>query len=75
LLDYDQDEVRAAQTIIQNARQVFLVADHSKFGRRPLVRLGTLAQIDALFTDQTPPLSIRKLLKSATVALHVVKGG
>ena len=31
LLDYDYDEVRAAQTIVRNARQVFLVADHTKF--------------------------------------------
>jgi DeoR family glycerol-3-phosphate regulon repressor len=73
LLDYDHDEVRAAQAIVRNARRVFLVADHTKFARRPLVRLGSLDQIDALFTDQAPPDPIRKLLKKAGVALHVVK--
>jgi DeoR family glycerol-3-phosphate regulon repressor len=75
LLDYDYDEVRAAQAIVRNARKVFLVADHTKFARRPLVRLGSLSQIDALFTDEAPPQPIRKLLKATGVALHVVKRG
>jgi DeoR family glycerol-3-phosphate regulon repressor len=74
LLDYDYDEVRAAQAIVRNARKVFLVADHTKFTRRPLVRLGSLSQITALFTDSPPPAPIRKLLKRAGVTLHVVRG-
>jgi DeoR family transcriptional regulator, glycerol-3-phosphate regulon repressor len=73
LLDYDYDEVRAAQAIIRNARKVFLVADHTKFTRRPLVRLGSLSQISALFTDEAPPKPIRKLLTINGVSLHVVK--
>jgi DeoR family glycerol-3-phosphate regulon repressor len=75
LLDYDYDEVRAAQAIIRNARKVFLVADYTKFTRRPLVRLGSLSQISALFTDQSPPKPIRKLLTANGVSLHVVGGG
>jgi len=73
LLDYDYDEVRAAQAIIRNARKVFLVADHTKFTRRPLVRLGSLSQISALFTDNAPPKAIRKLLTANGVSLHIVK--
>ena len=33
LLDFDYQEVRVAQAIIANSRQVFLAADHTKFGR------------------------------------------
>ena len=73
LLDYDYDEVRAAQAIIRNARQVFLVADHTKFARRPLVRLGSLSQITTLFTDESPPKPIQKLLSANGVKLEVVK--
>jgi DeoR family glycerol-3-phosphate regulon repressor len=73
LLDYDYDEVRAAQAIVRNARKVFLVADYTKFARRPLVRLGSLAQISAMFTDKAPPKPIRKLLTANGVSLHVVK--
>ena len=71
LLDFDYREVRVAQAIMENARQVFLVADHSKFGRKPLVRLGHIAQLDALITDEPPPKAIQALLQTAGVALHV----
>lgn len=59
LLDYDLREVRVSQTIIENARDVFLCADSSKFGRSPMVKLGHLSQIDQLFTDKptTPEYS------------------
>ncbi len=71
LLDYDYHEVRVAQAIIENSRKVFLVADHSKFDRYAMVRLGSITQVDALFTDQPPPLHLVSILKEAGVALHV----
>lgn len=71
LLDFDYDEVRAAQAILHNARQTFLVTDHSKFTRRPMVRLGAITQISALFTDEPPPPTIRAVLAAHGVAVHV----
>jgi DeoR family transcriptional regulator, glycerol-3-phosphate regulon repressor len=71
LLDYDHDEVRATQTIIKNARQVFLVADHTKFSRRPMVQAGSITQISALFTDRMPPDPIRKILTEHKVKLYM----
>jgi DeoR family glycerol-3-phosphate regulon repressor len=71
LLDYDYDEVRAAQAIVRNARQVFLVADHTKFSRHPMVRAGSIAEVSALFTDQPVPDSIRSLLEAHEVKIHV----
>ena len=71
LLDFDYREVRVAQAIIENAREAFLVADHTKFGRTALVRLGNLSQLDAVFTDKPPPTAIRGLLDESGVALHV----
>ena len=71
LLDFDYQEVRIAQAIIASSRQVFLAADHSKFGRNALVRLGEVAEIDALFTDAPPPLALRQQLEAAEVALFV----
>ena len=41
LLDFDYQEVRVAQAIIANSRQVYLAADHTKFGRNAMVRLGS----------------------------------
>jgi DeoR family transcriptional regulator, glycerol-3-phosphate regulon repressor len=71
LLDFDYQEVRVAQAIIANSRQVFLAADHTKFGRNALVRLGALEDVDALFTDAPPPPTLRERIEAAEVALHV----
>src|SRR5262249_21699460 len=67
LLDFDYREVRLAQAIIANSRAVLLCADHSKFGRNAMVRLGHIEQVDALFTDRPPPPAIAELLRAAEV--------
>ncbi|MGK2905517.1 MAG: DeoR/GlpR family transcriptional regulator [Desulfuromonadales bacterium] len=74
LLDFDYHEVRVTQAIMENSRQVFLVADHSKFERCAMVRLGSIAQIDALFTDQPPPEHIAAILAETNVALYTADG-
>ncbi|GHC25671.1 DeoR/GlpR family transcriptional regulator [Aidingimonas halophila] len=71
LLEFDYQEVRVAQAIIENSRQVFLAADHSKFHRNPVVRQGNVAQLNALFTDRQPPDSLIRLLETHDVALHI----
>jgi DeoR family glycerol-3-phosphate regulon repressor len=71
LLDFDYHEVRVAQAIMENSRQVFLVADHSKFDRCAMVRLCSIAQIDALFTDQPPPPHIVTILSESNVTLYI----
>lgn len=71
LLDFDYREVRVAQAIIENARQVVLVADHTKFGCNPMVRLCHISEIDVLFTDRQPPESIAVELERANVDVHV----
>lgn len=75
LLDYDHREVRAAQTILDCARRVFLVADHTKFGRNAMVRLAGMDRVDALFTDRPPPRYFRDILEAAGVDLHIAAGG
>jgi len=75
LLDFDYREVRVAQAIMDNSNQIFLAADHSKFGRDALVRLAHLSQIDALFTDRQPPAEMRDVLAAANVAIFLPKAG
>ncbi|MGD9508624.1 MAG: DeoR/GlpR family transcriptional regulator [Geminicoccaceae bacterium] len=74
LLDFDYQEVRVAQAIIANSRQVFLAADHSKFGRNAMVRLGSLDDVDALFTDAPPPQPLQQRIETGNVALFVADG-
>ncbi len=71
LLDFDYQEIRSAQAIIQNSRTVYLVADHSKFGRRAMVRLGQYSDIDHLFTDRRPPEAFMKAIQASDMELHV----
>ncbi len=75
LLDFDYHEVRVAQAIVANSRQVWLAADHGKFGRDAMVRLGHLSQIDALYTDESPPDSAREILEAARVRICVAPEG
>lgn len=71
LRDFDPREVKVAQTIIEQSREVWLVADHDKFGRPALVRLAHVSQIDMLFTDARPPEAINRMLKEAQVKVVV----
>ncbi len=71
LRDYDYREVLVAQTIIEHAREVWLVADSSKFNRPAMVELATLSQIDRLYTDATPPEPFPALLANAQVRCEI----
>jgi len=71
LLDYDYREVRVARAIIDNSRQVFLVTDHTKFGRNAMVRLASIGEIHALFTDRAPPAPFCEAIAATTCRVHV----
>lgn len=67
LRDYDFREVKVSRTIIEQSREVWLAADHTKFNRPAMVRLGSLHDIDILFTDEPPPSAFNDLLALAGV--------
>lgn len=71
LRDYDVREVKAARAIIEHARQVWLCADHSKFGRPAMVEVGHVSELTRLYTDRAPPPPFDALLRDADVACVV----
>ncbi len=71
LLDFDFREVRTARAIMENSRKVILVTDHTKFGRSAMVRLGSVEELDAIFTDQYPPAPLREHIEKVEVELFV----
>lgn len=71
LLDFDFREVHVARTIIENSRKVFLVADHSKFGRNAMVKLGSIREIDTLITDEKPPKQLMEVILKYDINLMV----
>lgn len=72
MFEFDYREVRLLRVIMANARKVFLLADQSKYDRHALVRAGNVVDnVDALFTDRSPPAQLATVLQEAGVAVHV----
>jgi DeoR family glycerol-3-phosphate regulon repressor len=69
LLDFDFREVKVAQAIIENARNVILVADSTKFERAAPVRIGHLSQVDIFVTDRVNSSRIRNICAESDVEL------
>ena len=73
LRDFDLREVKVAQTIIAQAREVWLAADASKFNRPAMIELAKLSQIDRLFTDAEPPPPFPELIERAQVRCEIAR--
>lgn len=71
LLDFDLPEVRVARAIIRQSRQVFLVTDASKLMRSAPVRLASLSEIDAVFTDKPLPDDLMQRCEGWNTRVHV----
>jgi len=69
LLDFDFREVKVAQAIMENARNVILVADSTKFERAAPVRIGHLSQVDVFITDRVHSRNIKNICMEADVEL------
>ena len=71
LRDFDYREVKVARAILDHSREVWLAADHSKFNRPAMVELGSIDQIDMLFTDAAPPPEFGERFEQAGVELVI----
>lgn len=73
LRDFDMREVMVARAIVAQSRQVWLVADHSKFGRHAMIEMAPLKAVHALFTDLPPDPHFEHLLRDLDVRCIVAK--
>lgn len=71
LLDFDLSEVRVSRAILQQARQRFVVADHSKFARAAPCRIANLSEVDALFTDADLPEALARSCADWGTKVHI----
>lgn len=69
LLDYDYNETMVAQTMMRNARHVIVAADHTKFGRTASVKIGSMSDVTAVFTDRMPAPAMQKVLANCSVEI------
>ena len=70
--DFDLREVRVTRAIIEHARSVILVTDSLKFERRAPIRIGNIASIETLVTDDGIPAEIIDLCQQHDVDLEVI---
>lgn len=75
LLDFDMAEVRVSRAIQRQARRRWLVTDASKFDRTAPMRVVSLADLDAVFTDRPLPDGPAALCEAAGTRIVVAGGG
>lgn len=71
LLDFDHREVRIARVVMANSRTVYLVADHTKFGRPAMVKVGGLSSVNMLFLDRMPGGVYDETIHASGVSVQV----
>ena len=71
LLDYDYEEALLMKHMMQNAREVILVTDSSKFQKSAMAQVGHLRDVSYLVTDSEPTDQIREIMHEHHVNLVV----
>ena len=70
LLDFDMRKVAVSKAIMRNAKAAFLGADQSKFGRKAMVKSGTLGDVSALFVSGDLPEGLRDMCLTQGVRVY-----
>lgn len=71
--DFVAQEAFLRKKVIENARKVILVADHSKFNVRASCNVCRLEEIDVLITDDKAPRDFLKKIQKKGVTVIVAK--
>lgn len=73
LLDYDFREVSVSRAIMASSRRAILVADAMKFSRSAPVRIGHIAALDYLVTDQPPEGELARICAENNVTIELAE--
>jgi DeoR/GlpR family transcriptional regulator of sugar metabolism len=71
LLDYDYEEAMLMNRMMKNARDVILVTDGTKFGKRAIAQVGHLREVACLVTDRQPPDKLQALIATHNISLVI----
>ncbi len=69
----DLTEVAVKQAMINSARQIILMADHTRFGQESVAQVAPLRVVHRLLTDEALPASIRLELVKLGIEVIVAK--
>ncbi len=71
LCDDDHTEVAVVSAALRQAAHKLLAVDSSKFGKRAMVRLGSVHDITTVITNELPAPALSAVLKKAAVHIHL----
>ena len=71
LLDYDYRDIDVSTMAMRISRRKFIAMDRSKFEADAAVHVGSVADVDAIYTDQPPPSDVEAIIRRHGVAVHV----
>lgn len=74
LLDYHYEEALVMSRMIENAREVILVTDSSKFHKNAMAQVGHLRDVSYLVTETEPPDKIQQIMNEHHVSLVIPNG-
>lgn len=69
LLDFQEDEAHVTRAIIKNARQTFLLCDHTKWGREAMVKVAPFDALSFFVTDAIDDQATRNRLQDTDLTL------
>lgn len=73
VMDANPFEVAVKQALVHGAREVIVLADHTKFGRRAFEVVVEWGEVDALITDEPPEPALTALLAAEGVEVVVAR--
>ena len=71
LLDYNYRDIDVSSMAMRISRRKFIAVDHSKFEADAVVHVGSVADVDAIFTDRPPPADVEAIIRHHGVTIHV----
>ncbi|MBX3048113.1 MAG: DeoR/GlpR transcriptional regulator [Anaerolineales bacterium] len=71
LTEYNIEDARIKQVLLEQAREKIIVADGSKFGQTTFAHVGPLSKINTIVTDSSAPADILKEIEAAGVTVII----
>lgn len=72
-LDFDADEASFKQSLLEQARRVVVLADHTKFAKSGFIQVAAFRDVQDLVTDLPPPNTTLRAAAQWETRLHVVE--
>lgn len=66
------EDAEVMRKMIEQSKEVIILADHSKFGNNAVYKVAELKDVDIIITDQLPPKPLLNILNEKNINLIIV---